>query len=70
MPTRKILFIFYYILLGASVGLALLWLFDKTQLIGLEKGAGLQYTIMGMALAGIVMGQVLRRPGGEALPPE
>jgi|GEM_PF-3243252 len=70
MPIRKVLFVLYYLLLGVSVLLAVLWLLDRTYLIGLEKGSGLQYTIMGMALAGIIMGQVLRRGGGDALPPE
>ncbi|MFZ4561287.1 MAG: hypothetical protein ACOYOD_13915 [Saprospiraceae bacterium] len=58
---RKVLFIVYYTLLGVSVLLAVLWLTDKTSVLGLEKSSGLQYTIMGMALLGMVLGQVLRR---------
>ena len=58
---RKVLFIAYYTLLGVSVLLAVLWLTDKTSVLGLEKSSGLQYTIMGMALLGMVLGQVLRR---------
>lgn len=62
---RKVLFIVYYTLLGVSVLLAVLWLTDKTSVLGLEKGSGLQYSIMGMALLGIVLGQVLRRKAKE-----
>ena len=58
---RKVLFIVYYTLLGVSVLLAVLWLTDKTSVLGLEKSSRLQYTIMGMALLGMVLGQVLRR---------
>ena len=58
---RKVLFIVYYTLLGVSVLLAVLWLTNKTSVLGLEKSSGLQYTIMGMALLGMVLGQVLRR---------
>ena len=58
---RRILFIVYYTLLGVSVLLAVLWLTNKTSVLGLEKSSGLQYTIMGMALLGMVLGQVLRR---------
>lgn len=58
---RKVLFIVYYTLLGVSVLLAVLWLTDKTSVLGLEKSSGLQYTIMGMAVLGMVLGQVLRR---------
>ena len=58
---RKILFTVYYTLLGVSVLLAVLWLTNKTSVLGLEKSSGLQYTIMGMALLGMVLGQVLRR---------
>jgi hypothetical protein len=61
---RKVLFIVYYALLGVSVLLAVLWLTDKTSVFGLEKSSGLQYSIMGMALLGMVLGQVLRRQAG------
>lgn len=61
MQTRNILFIIYYTLLGLSVLLAVLWLLDKTSVFGLQKGTVLQYSIMGMAVLGMLLGQVLRR---------
>ncbi len=61
MQIRKVLFIVYYALLGSSVLLAVLWLLDKTSVFGLQKGVALQYTIMGMAVVGMLLGQVLRR---------
>lgn len=61
MQIRKALFIVYYALLSSSMLLAVLWLLDKTSIFGLQKGAALQYTIMGMAVVGMLLGQVLRR---------
>ncbi|MBK8041354.1 MAG: hypothetical protein KBG02_11535 [Haliscomenobacter sp.] len=62
---RKLLHVFYYLLLGAAVLLGLLWLMDKTDAVGIEKGPGLRYTIMVMAIAGIVLGRFIQPPKTE-----
>lgn len=62
---RKLLRIFYYLLLGAAVLLGVLWFMDKTDAVGVKKGPQLRYAIMVMAIAGIVLGRFIQPPKTE-----
>lgn len=62
---RKLLHVLYYLLLGAAVLLGILWFMDKTEKVGIEKGPQLRYTIMVMAIVGIILGRFIQPPKTE-----